>query len=72
MESRRVREAKAESEGRMGEDCFYCDVTRRLVVGLIEARGLQPVDNAIVQDIDDAIDALAEWCLPSHPQKFLG
>ncbi len=42
-------------------ECYFCIVYRLLVERLIEARQLQPVDNAIVQDLDYAIDALAEF-----------
>lgn len=63
MASRRVKDAYLKAEGTVHEECFDCDVTKRLVRGLIEARSLQPIDNAIIQDLDDAIDALAEWVL---------
>jgi hypothetical protein len=34
---------------------------KQLVANLVRARNLQPIDNAIVQDIDDAIDALVSF-----------
>ena len=61
MVSRRLKEAYGKAECQGDDDCFDCDVFRLLVIGLVEARKLQPIDNAIVQDLEDAIDALDEW-----------
>lgn len=39
----------------------YDEHVRGLVANLVRARHLQPVGDPILQDIDDAIDALAEF-----------